>query len=91
MENTNNIKKYGKEMLSYNDKAENYQGENELMVTITLNEYRALVSQKAETELGKIQRELWKKQDEIKLLNDRIKTLENLMMVKKAENVETDI
>lgn len=70
---------------------DNFQHPDELMVTITLREYRELVSSKARTEsdMNKIRNEYWEKEKEYKA---RIEKLEKnflmmtLMMMKKIKH-----
>lgn len=67
-------KKYGKEMISYNDVSNDYVGDNELTVTITLNEYRSLVKGIAtkEADISKVRSELYKKDQEIQVLKEKL-------------------
>lgn len=55
--------------------SDNFQHPDELMVTITLKEYRELVSSKAtkESDINKIKNEYWEKEKEYK---DKIQKLE---------------
>lgn len=67
------VKKYGKEVLSYSDNRLNFKGEEELMVTITLEEYRNLIEAKAKSERDEMQRKLWSEQARIKELESQLK------------------
>lgn len=59
------------------DRQDDVQGENELMVTITLHEYRDLVKHYAvaDDRHSKLQMELYKAQEENRKLKDRIARL----------------
>lgn len=63
---------FGKEVDRYEDSANNYFGENEIRVTITLNEYRELVSVKATTDsrVKKAEEDKWSRENENKNLKE---------------------
>lgn len=63
---------FGKEVDRYEDSVNNYFGENEIRVTITLNEYRELVSVKATTDsrVKKAEEDKWSRENENKNLKE---------------------
>ena len=63
---------FGKEVDRYEDSANNYFGENEIRVTITLNEYRELVTVKATTDsrVKKAEEDKWLRENENKNLKE---------------------
>lgn len=75
MEHT--TKKYGKEMLGYCDNKHNYAAEDEIMVTITLSEYRELVENNATRKeaVDKVSQKVAEKDAEIKRLKEKIERM----------------
>ena len=75
MENT--VTKFGKEMIGYSDNRNDFIGKDEITVTITINEYRDLVSYKAshDGELSKLKSECSKYEDRIRSLQSEIQAL----------------
>ena len=63
---------FGKEVDRYEDSVNNYFGENEIRVTITLNEYRELVSIKATTDsrVKKAEEDKWTRENDIRNLKE---------------------
>lgn len=73
--------------LSYGGNPENFKGENELMVTITLGEYRSLVETKATKELAirNSEKDKYERDDEnrkLKIENNELKA--EMFELKKA-------
>ncbi len=66
--------KFSKETSGYGIDKNDFVIENELTVTITLNEYRELISVKAkrDEEKEKLQSKCWKLESEISKLKDKI-------------------
>ena len=63
---------FAKEVEKYNDDANNYTGEKEITVTITLNEYRELVSVKATKDVlvKAAEKDKWERESENKALKE---------------------
>lgn len=74
----------------YSDSKNNYQHPAEIMVTITLNEYRELVEIKANHKLkyDELQSEKWKMESELKKEIERLKN--KLLADEPEETEETD-
>ena len=77
---------YTKEFNSYNNSENNFVANQELTITITLNEYRKLIQEVArkEADIEEAKREKWKAQNvksdlekEIETLKDKIYQLQN--------------
>lgn len=79
------VKKYGKEVLGYSDNRLNFKGEDELMVTITLEEYRNLIEAKAKSERDEMQRKLCNEQARAKELEAQLK------YVRESKEQETQV
>lgn len=71
------MKKYGKEVNDYSTNKHDYIGDDEITVTITLGEYRELVTKTAtsDAEISKAKNALYDKDAQIKKLNERIEQL----------------
>lgn len=67
---------FDKAVENYSDEKNNYVIPYELTVTITLNEYRELLTAKSKAIADDAISEKWKKESEIKELKERIKTME---------------
>ena len=77
---------YTKEFNSYNNSENNFVANQELTITITLNEYRKLIQEvaKKEADIEEAKRGKWKAQNdksdlekEIEILKDKIYQLQN--------------
>ena len=66
-----------KKMESYNWNGENYVAENELTITITLSEYRALVASSAtkQYDIAKANEDKYKRDAENKMLKEEVDAL----------------
>ena len=78
--------KYSKNVEGYSGDVNNYKAPDELMVVITLNEYRELVTFKGkhEHELSELKSEKWKLQRE----RDELKKKLTELLLKNEENEE---
>lgn len=65
---------YAKEVKNYDDNPKNYVAQDELLVTITLAEYRELVEFKGknEPEMRALRIEKWNIESELKALKDKV-------------------
>ena len=66
-----------KKMESYNWNSENYVAENELTITITLAEYRALIASNAtkQYDIAKANEDKYKRDSENKMLKEEVECL----------------
>lgn len=66
-----------KKMDSYNWNSENYVAENELTITITLSEYRALIASNAtkQYDIAKVNEDKYKRDAENKMLKEEVDAL----------------
>lgn len=71
------MKKYGKEVNDYGTNKHDYIADDEITVTITLGEYRELVTKAAisDAEISKVKSALYDKDAQIKKLNERIEQI----------------
>lgn len=57
----------------------NFAGASELLVTITLEEYRDLVATKYKDQVNTIQKEKWKVDEKVRELEEQVKALKALV------------
>lgn len=85
---------FTKEVERYNDSIDNYQIPNELMVTITLNEYRRLLTAEADARAKEAQAEKYTREAKIRELEEKLKSaeekIEMLLCDKCEKKGETD-
>ena len=75
-----------KDFDTYGSTTNNFVDNQELTVTITLNEYRELVQEAANADKDKVQNDLWKAQSE----NTDLKTQNKLLMQQLQEKSVAD-
>lgn len=73
----------------YDDSVDNYTIPHELMVTITLAEYRRLLQKEAKAEADAANADKWKREQEIRRLTEEVDALRAALYAKKeAEGPE---
>lgn len=73
----------------YDDSVDNYTIPHELMVTITLAEYRRLLQKEAKAEADAAKRDQWERQQEISRLKEEVAALRAALCAKgEAEGPE---
>lgn len=68
---------FTKEVERYNDSVDNYQIPNELMVTITLNEYRRLLTAEANARAKEAEANKYDRESKIRELEQKLKESES--------------
>lgn len=68
---------FSKEVEKYNDSIDNYQIPNELMVTITLNEYRRLLTAEANARAKEAEANKYDRESKIRELEQKLKEAES--------------
>ena len=84
---------YTKEFNSYNNSENNFVANQELTITITLNEYRKLIQEVArkEADIEEAKREKWKAQNVKSDLEKEIETLrEKIYQLQNPESTECE-
>lgn len=67
---------FNKEVERYTDNIDNYQIPNEIMVTITLNEYRRLLTAAADARAKEAEENKYKREEKIRELEEKLKSAE---------------
>lgn len=77
---------FTKEVDRYNDSIDNYQIPNELMVTITLNEYRRLLTAEATARAKEAEANKYNRESKIRELEQKLKEAESKIELYQRED-----